>query len=87
MSFPRSSPNISLLQNLLIYRLFMRNVTVQWSYAVGSHTPVAIQHAYGEAQIYMLIAGTTVWAVSLVAVLMWRDIRVIGIKQTKGNVF
>ncbi|CAL8583700.1 hypothetical protein XPA_009320 [Xanthoria parietina] len=63
------------------------DITVQLSYAVGSPVRVAIQHAYGDAQMYMLVAGTAVWAVGLVAVLMWRDIKVIGIKQTKGNVF
>ena len=63
------------------------NITVQLSYPVGSPARIAIQHAYGDAQMLMLIAGTSVWAVGVVAVVMWRDIRVIGIKQTKGHVF
>lgn len=63
------------------------DITVQLSYAVGSPTRIAIQRAYGEAQIRMLIVGTAVWAIGMVAVVMWRDIRVIGIKQTKGHVF
>ena len=63
------------------------DITTQLSYPVGSPTRVAIQHAYGDAQKSMLIAGTAVWAVGLLAVIMWRDIRVIGIKQTKGHVF
>ena len=63
------------------------DITVQLSYAVGSPARIAIQHAYGDAQTMMLIAGTAVWAVGIVAVVMWRDIRIIGIKQTKGHVF
>ena len=63
------------------------DITVQLSYEVGSPARIAIQHAYGDAQMMMLIAGTAVWAVGVVAVVMWRDIRVIGIQQTKGRVF
>lgn len=63
------------------------DITVQLSYAVGSPARIAIQHAYGDAQMMMLIAGTAVWAVGIVAVIMWRDIKIIGIKQTKGRVF
>ncbi|KAL8943411.1 MAG: hypothetical protein Q9211_001000 [Gyalolechia sp. 1 TL-2023] len=63
------------------------DITTQLSYAVGSPARIAIQHAYGDAQMAMLIAGTAVWAVGIVAVCMWRDINVIGLKQTKGHVF
>ena len=68
---------------LLIYA----DITTQLSYSVGSPARVAIQHAYGDAQMRMLVVGTAVWALGLAAVLMWRDIKVIGIKQTRGNVF
>lgn len=63
------------------------DITVQLSYEVGSPARIAIQHAYGDAQMLMLVAGTAVWAVGILAVVMWRDIKVIGIKQTKGHVF
>lgn len=63
------------------------DITVQLSYEVGSPARIAIQHAYGDAQMLMLVAGTAVWAVGIVAVVMWRDIKIIGIKQTKGHVF
>ena len=66
--------------------LIYKDVMTQLSYTVGSPARTAIQHAYGDAQQMMLVAGTAVWAAGLVAVLMWRDIRVIGIKQTKGHV-
>ena len=72
------------LPNLLtIYE----DLTTQLSYAVGSPARIAIQQAYGDAQKMLLIAGTAIWAVGLGAVIMWRDIRIIGIKQTKGRVF
>lgn len=72
------------LPNLL---LIYADITTQLSYAVGSPARIAIQRAYGDAQMLLLIAGTAVWAVGIVAVVLWRDIRVIGIKQTKGHVF
>ena len=67
--------------------IIYEDITEQLSYAVGSPARTAIQHAYGDAQKMMLITGTAVWAVGIVAVVMWRDIRVAGIKQTKGHVF
>ena len=63
------------------------DIRTQLSYAVGSPSRIAIQHAYGDAQKMILIAGTAIWAVGVVAVISWRDIRVIDIRQTKGRVF
>jgi MFS family permease len=59
---------------------------VQLSYSIGSPARLAIQHAYGDAQKMMLIAGTAVWVVGFIATLMWRDINVIGMKQVKGRI-
>ncbi|KAI4289414.1 MAG: hypothetical protein L6R35_001319 [Caloplaca aegaea] len=67
--------------------LIYADITVQLSYPVGTPARTAIQHAYGDAQMMMLVAGTAIWAVGLVAVAVWRDINVIGVKQTKGHVF
>ena len=69
-----------------LHRIYA-SIKTQLSYAVGSPARVAIQHAYADAQMDLLIAGTAVWVVGLMGTLMWRDIRVIGIKQTKGHVF
>ena len=68
--------------------LFMiyADITTQLSYPPGSPTRLAIQHAYGDAQRGLLTAATVVWALGVVAVLIWRDIKVIGIRQTKGIV-
>lgn len=63
------------------------DLTVQLSYPVGSAARLAIQYAYADAQKGMLIAGTAIWVIGLVAVLCWRDVDVRGIKQVKGHVF
>jgi hypothetical protein len=63
------------------------NISTQLSYAVGSETRLAIQHAYGDAQVGMLAVGTGIWVVGLGAVIAWRDINVIGTKQSKGHVW
>lgn len=75
-------PDIDQENLLLIYE----SLPTQLSFPVGTPERLAIQRAYGDTQRGLLIAGTAVWAVGIVAVLMWRDIRVIGIKQTKGQV-
>jgi MFS family permease len=62
------------------------SLPTQLSYPVGSPTRIAIQHAYGEAQKIMIIASTVLQAISLVAVIMWRDIKVKDFKQVKGLV-
>ncbi|KAL6248286.1 hypothetical protein RBB50_004541 [Rhinocladiella similis] len=63
------------------------SIVTQLSYPVGSPTRLAIQRAYGDTQKYLFIAGTSVWVIGLVGTLMWRNINIIGIKQTKGRVF
>ncbi|KAF4970059.1 hypothetical protein FZEAL_10119 [Fusarium zealandicum] len=62
------------------------DIVTQLSYPVGSPTRMAIQHAYGDAHRYLFIAGTAAWALGVVAVVMWRNINIINIKQTKGRV-
>ncbi|GJN68319.1 hypothetical protein PLICBS_002362 [Purpureocillium lilacinum] len=59
---------------------------VQLSYPLGSPARIAIQRAYGDGQKMMLLGGTSVLIVALVAVAMWRDINVKNIKQVRGNV-
>ena len=62
------------------------DISTQLSYPVGSPTRDAINRAYGDAQKYMLIGGTCVLAVAIVAVAVWRDINVKDFKQVKGRV-
>lgn len=62
-------------------------ITTQLSYPIGSETRLAIQHAYGDAQVMMLAAGTAAWVAGAIGVIMWRDINVIGIKQTKSHIW
>ena len=65
-------PHMSLAERNTIYG----DLAVQLSFAPGSPTRVAIEQAYGDAQRYMLIAATAVMGVALVAVLVWKDLRV-----------
>ncbi|KAL1887902.1 hypothetical protein Sste5346_009906 [Sporothrix stenoceras] len=52
------------------------DLAVQLSFEKGSPIRVAIEHAYGDAQRYMLIAATAIMGVAFVAVLVWKDLRV-----------
>jgi MFS family permease len=62
------------------------DINQQLSYGWGSPTRLAIQESYGDAWQYLLIAGTSSWVVGLVAILVWKDMNVKGIKQNKGYV-
>jgi MFS family permease len=62
------------------------SIEVQLSYEWGSPTRLAIQHAYGETWRSLLITGVSVWVVGLVAVLVWKNMNVKGVKQNKGYV-
>lgn len=58
----------------------------QLSYPMGDPVRSAIIAAYDKAQVRMCIAGALVSLVSIVAVSMWKDIRVSQSKQVKGTV-
>lgn len=47
---------------------------------------MAIQRAYGDAQARLLIPATAVWALGMIAVLVWRNIDVSRVKQVHGTV-
>lgn len=72
------------LPNLL---MIYADIVTQLSYPVGSPTRLAVQRAYGDAQRYLFIAGTAAWVIGTAGVLMWRNIDIIAMKQTKGRVF
>ncbi|KND92515.1 Siderophore iron transporter mirB [Tolypocladium ophioglossoides CBS 100239] len=59
---------------------------VQLSYPIGSPARIAIQRAYGDGQKMMLVWGTSVLIIAVVATAAWRDINVKHIKQVRGNV-
>lgn len=60
------------------------SLPMQLSYSIGIPERLAIQRAYGHVQKRLIIEGAVVWAIGLVAVSMWRNLQLIGIKQTKG---
>jgi hypothetical protein len=63
------------------------DLTVQSSYPWGSETRVAINKAYGDTQRLMLIAATCLYSITLVSVLMWKNLNVKKIEQVKGMVW
>lgn len=62
------------------------SLAVQLQYPVGTPTRAAIQRAYGDAQRIMIIASTVIQVISLISVMVWRDIKVKDFKQVKGRV-
>ncbi|KAB2571280.1 Siderophore iron transporter mirB [Lasiodiplodia theobromae] len=63
------------------------SLPMQLAFPVGSPARDAIIAAYGYVQRRMLIAGVAFMPVALGCVLLWRDINVKKLQQTKGNVF
>lgn len=62
------------------------DITQQLSYEWGSPTRLEVQRSYGDTWRYFLIAGVSTWVLGLVAILVWKDMDVKGIKQNKGHV-
>ncbi|OAQ64073.1 siderophore iron transporter [Pochonia chlamydosporia 170] len=63
--------------------LIVGNLSKQLEYPWGSPTRIAIMDAYGAAQRIMLISATALVCFSLVAVVVWRDIKVKDFDQEK----
>ncbi|XXH03770.1 hypothetical protein Hte_010176 [Hypoxylon texense] len=63
------------------------SLDVQLSYPIGSDVRSAIIEAYAQTQTYMIIAGTVIMALSLIWVMMIKNIRLNEIQQTKGVLF
>ena len=63
------------------------DLDTQLSYEIGSPERLAIQEAYGYAQTRMLAAGTSFMVLTIVAVLLIKNINVSKIRQVKGMVF
>ncbi|KAL3483756.1 major facilitator superfamily domain-containing protein [Aspergillus germanicus] len=57
------------------------NLDVQLSYPRGSATRIAIEKAYAISQRNMMIAGTAIMGLSIIWVLMMRDIKVKPLRQ------
>ncbi|KAF2846130.1 siderophore iron transporter-like protein mirB [Plenodomus tracheiphilus IPT5] len=85
--FPKKLLEYLPAEELPNFGMIYADLNTQLTYPMGSPTRVAIQRAYADAQVNLLSAGVAVWAIGFVAVLMWRNINVIGIQQTKGHVW
>lgn len=76
-------PADALQQLLEIYT----SIDVQLSFPAGTPERDAIQRAYSDGFLYLLITATAIWVIGVVGVLMWRNINVKTVKQTKGHVW
>lgn len=76
-------PNVSATDLEDIYN----SLDVQLSYDVGSPERLGIQEAYGYAQTRMLAAGLGIMGLSLIWMLLIKNINVARIEQVRGTVF
>ncbi|KAI4867122.1 putative siderophore iron transporter mirB [Hypoxylon rubiginosum] len=67
--------------------LIAADLKKQLSYPVGSAVRTAIIAAYGEAQFRMCVTGVLVSLFEILAVCIWKDVRVSQNKQVEGTVF
>ncbi|KAL5052173.1 hypothetical protein BDW71DRAFT_213067 [Aspergillus fruticulosus] len=63
------------------------DVTAQYGYPVGSPERDAINLSYSQTQRLMLITATCLYSITLVSVMLWKDVNVKKIHQVKGRVF
>ncbi|GAB1203925.1 hypothetical protein APSETT445_002569 [Aspergillus pseudonomiae] len=59
----------------------------QLQYPWGSPTRIAIVQAYTEVQRWLLAAGICFVPLIVVGIVMWKNVSVRGMSQTKGNVY
>jgi MFS family permease len=85
--FPKALMKYIPSEDMANIEMIYMDIVTQLSYPVGSPTRIAIQKAYGDGQKYLFIAATTVWVLGIAGTLMWRNIDLKSIKQTKGRVF
>ena len=84
--FPRKLREYLPVEELKNLDKIYGRLDVQLSYPIGSPARIAIQRAYGDGQKTMLVWGTSVLIIAVIATAAWRDINVKHIKQVKGNV-
>jgi hypothetical protein len=85
--FPKALMKYIPLEDMANIEMIYMDIMTQLSYPVDSPTRIAIQKAYGDSQKYLFIAATAVWILGIAGTLMWRNIDLKSIKQTKGRVF
>jgi MFS family permease len=85
--FPKALKQHIPTEEMANIEMIYMDIMTQLSYPVGSPTRIAIQQAYGDAQKYLFVAATAVWILGIAGTMMWRNIDLKSIKQTKGRVF
>lgn len=75
---PEDLPNLAMIYS---------DITTQLLYPIGSPTRLAIQRAYGDAQMLLFTAATACMVLGFAGTTLWRNADVSSMKQTKGRVF
>lgn len=66
--------------------LIYSSIVVQLGYEWGTPEREAINAAFGHTQKLMSITGTVIMVLAFAFVLMWRDIKISDVKNTRGRV-
>ncbi|CAI7575535.1 unnamed protein product [Penicillium palitans] len=86
-TFPKALANYLPESAMSNFENIYEDITVQTGYPMGSEVRLAIQAAYGYAEVRMLSAGLGVMALAIVWTMMIRDIDLKKTAQVKGTVF
>lgn len=86
-TFPKALANYLPESAMSNFDNIYEDITVQTSYPMGSEVRLAIQAAYGYAEVRMLSAGLGVMALAIAWTIMIRDIDLKKTAQVKGTVF
>lgn len=72
------------LENLF---MIYGDIVTQLSYPKGTPTRDAIEHAYEDAMRLLFATSVGIWVLGAAGVLLWKNINVKNIKQSKGQVW
>ncbi|OQD60872.1 hypothetical protein PENPOL_c020G04234 [Penicillium polonicum] len=86
-TFPKALANYLPESAMSNFDNIYEDITVQTGYPMGSEVRLAIQAAYGYAEVRMLSAGLGVMALAIAWTIMIRDIDLKKTAQVKGTVF
>ncbi|KAJ5593741.1 hypothetical protein N7537_010645 [Penicillium hordei] len=86
-TFPKALANYLPESAMSNFDNIYEDITVQTGYPMGSEVRLAIQAAYGYAEVRMLSAGLGIMALAIAWTIMIRDIDLKKTAQVKGTVF
>ncbi|PWN31156.1 siderophore iron transporter [Jaminaea rosea] len=83
-TFPNKLQEYLPAEALPDWETIYESLDTQLSYEVGSATRLAIARAYGEAQQWMVAAGTIFMGLAFISILLIRNVHLDKIEQVKG---